>query len=631
MIQFFIKIAGNVVGKIIFIVLLLGMCMGYGVLSRQTNFSGGVITVGGKSLSLQQLDTIFRQETQKLSSLMGGQYISPKKALEMGLLDNIITQQKNEMILSEIKDKLGLTATNAAVQKYVENNPAFADATGKFDRNLFMAYLRQNRTSESELASKLRDELATRHLTHAVQGLAYSPRVMCEQAYRHQNEIRQVIGLFIETDKIKLDNSPTEDDLKGYYEAYATDRFMTPEYRGFTYLQLTPDSLLNRIKVSDADIDAVYEERKGQFETPEKRLVSQMFFKDEESALKMKARATADNFDELATTELNQTPDITDFGYVAADGLTEELSQAVFQAMPKTVIGPIATQNGYHLLLVKDVQTAQKLPVQKVREQIRKQLAQEKVYDELEGLTRKLEDILGEGKSLSEAAKKLDLPIQKVAAADIMGIRPNGQELTGSVANTELLQNLFTLKVGESTPIFESGKGIVIAELLEVIPVGTKPFDSVRSELVRIWTTEQKKEKLQPLADTIMERIKAGSSFSAQAKFNNFELIQDSNLTRSKVSNLPLPVVQAIFKQSQGVDNLIQIPTEKGIYITQVNYVSHPDPMKDKTASQEIEENMQALIGAELISDLVSAYAADMGISVDEAEINRAFSVYKNE
>ena len=631
MIQFFIKIANNVIGKIIFVALLLGMCLGYGVLSRQSSFSGGVINVGGQSLSLKQLDTVFRKETQKLSSLMGGQYISPKQALEMGLLNNIITQQKNEMILSEIKDELGLTATNAAVQKYVENNPAFADVNGKFDRNLFLAYLRQNRMSESELASKLRGELSTRHLVHAVQGVAYAPEVMVEQAYNYSNETRQVIGLFIETDKIRLDKEPTEEDLRGYYEAYATERFMTPEYRAFSYLLLTPDALLGHVQVSESDVDAVYEERKSQFETPEKRLVSQMYFKDEESANQMKSRATPDNFDELAATELKQTPDITNFGYVTANGLTEELSEAVFKATPKTVIGPVATQNGFHLILVKEVQAAQQQPVTAVRDQIKKQLAQEKVYDKMEGMTRRLEDILGEGKSLSDAAKELKLPLQKVPAASIAGIRPNGQELTGDVANTELLQNLFTLKVGESTPVFESGKGVVVAELLEIIPVGTKSFEEVRPELAQIWTRDQQKEKLKPLADTIIERVRNGSSLSAQATFNNFQLIQDSKLTRLQGGNLPMPVVQAVFNQKQGVEGLTQTPTEKGIYITQLNYVSHPAMDKDKAGTKEITDNTQALIGAELLSDVVGSYAADIGVSVNEQEIDRAFSVYKNE
>ena len=631
MIQFFIKIAGNIIGKIIFVVLSVGMCLGYGILSRQANFSGGVITVGGKSLSAQQLDSVFRQETQKLSTLMGGQYISPKQAIEMGLLANIVIQQKNEMLLSEIKDDLGLTATTAAVQKYVENNPAFADVTGKFDRNLFMAYLRQNRMSESELAAKLRDELSTRHLAHAVQGLSYAPMVMLEQAYRHQNETRQIIALFVETDKIRPDKAPTEEDLKEYYEVFANDRFVTPEYRGFNYLRLAPDVVLNRMTVSESDIDAVYNERKNQFETPEKRLLSQMFFKDQESANQMKARATADNFDTLAQDELKQTPDMTNFGYVSQNDLAEDLADAVFKATPKTVIGPVATQNGYHLLLVKDIRAAEKAPVQTVRAQIKNQLAQEKVYEEMETLTRRLEDILGEGKSLSDAAKELNLPLQKVSGADIAGVQQNGRELTGDVANTEMLQNLFTLKIGESTPIFESGKGIIVAELTEIIPVSTKPFEAVRSELVKIWTTEQQKEKLTALADTIVGRVKGGSTLSAQAKFHNFDLIQDSNLTRGQSNKLPMPVIQSIFKQSTGVEGITQIPTEKGIYITQVNYISYPDINKDMNNLKETTDNTRALIGAELLSDVVGAYAADIGVSVNEKEIDRVFSVYKNE
>ena len=633
MIQFFIKIANNWVGKAIFGALLFGMVfvLGYGGLSQRGRLGNQALTVGDKSLSMQQLDSLFREETKKLSTLMGGQYISPKKAIEMGLLDNIITQQKNEMILTEIKDQLGLTATKAAVQKYVENNPAFADVTGKFDRNLFKAYLRQNRMTESELSSKLRDELATRHLTHAILGLAYSPEVMAKQAYRYQNETRQVIGLFIETDKIKLDNEPTDQDLKDYYESYATERFMTPEYRAFSYIYLTPDNLLGHIDVSEADIDAVFDDRKAQFETPEKRRVSQMFFNDEETANQMKARVTPDNFDKLAAEELKQTPDVTDFGFVSANDLMAELSEPVFTAAEKTIIGPVATQNGYHLLLVKDIQAASQMPVSAVREQIKKQLAQEKVYNVMEEKTRQLENILGEGKSISEAAKELKLPVQKVAGVDIAGVQKNGKELSGETANTELIQKLFTLKTGESTPLYESGKGILVAELTDIIPVGTKPFEAVRSDLIQIWTKDQQKEKLPTFADTIMARVKESSSLSAQAKFNNLTLIQEPTLTRVQANKLPLPVIQAIFNQTTGADGMIQTPTEKGIYITQVNYVSHPDDKKDSAGFKEITENTKALIGSELLSDVIGSYAANMGVLINTEEIHRVFSAYTNE
>ncbi|MDY6407397.1 MAG: peptidyl-prolyl cis-trans isomerase [Pseudomonadota bacterium] len=633
MIQFFIKIVNSWVGRLIFGFLLFGMLFGLGYMgfSQRDNFTGQVIIVGERAISIQELERVFRSETQKLSGLMGGQYISPRQAIEMGLLDNIVLQQKNEMVFDGVKDALGLTATNAAVQKYVENNPAFADVTGQFDRNLFMAYLRQNQVSEAELATKLKNELATRHLTHAIEGLSYAPDSVVEQAYRHQHEKRQVFALFIETDRIQLDKAPSNQDLKDYYEAFAADQFMTPEYRVFSYIRLMPDDLLKRIEVSETDIDLAYAERKSQFETPEKRLVSQMFFKDEETINDIKDRITPDNFETLATDELGQTPDVTNFGYVSYNEISEELSDAVFKANRGEIIGPIATANGYHLLLVKDIKAGQKTPTEVARKQIRDQLAHERIYDETENLTRQLEEILGEGKSLSDAATELKLTLHKNVVTDITGLNQEGKGLTGDLANPDLIQNLFALRVGESTPIFDTDKGIIVAELSEIIPVQSKPFETVRSELKNLWVRDQQKEKLQSVADALFRRIQEGSSLLAQGKLNNFSVIEESELMRGQTSKLPIAVVQSVFKQAQGLTGLTQIPTEKGIYITQVNYVYRPSSQKDPTGVQEIAENIKAMTGAELLSGVIGSYAEKMHVFVNEPEIKKAFSTYIND
>ena len=632
MIQFFIKIANNWFGKVIFGFLLFGMVfvLGYGGLVEQGRRPDQAITVGDKALTMQQLDAVFRQETQKLSSMMGGQYISPKQAMEMGLLDNIVRQQTNEMIMRAIKDDLGLTASNQAVQKYVENNPAFADVTGKLDRNLFMAYLRQMRMTEGELAKKLQDELASRHLTHAIQGLAYAPSEMVKQAYAYQNEKRDVTALLVDPAKIKLEKNPTDEELREYYDAYTTDRFMTPEYRSFSYIHVTPDSLIGTVKVSDEEIDSVLPERKAQFETPEKRLVSQMFFNDEEAAKEMLKKATAENFEQLAADELGQTKEITDFGYVASTDLMEELSDPVFAAPKNQVVGPIASPNGFHLMLVRDVQQAQSLPVSEVREKIKKQLAGEKAYGVLEETVRRLEELLGEGKTLSEAATTLNLSLQKVAGADIAGVQVNGQELPSYLASRDLLQNLFTLKIGESTPLFEITNGYIVAELTDIVPVGVKPYESVRKELIQIWTTEQQKDLLQQKADEIFKRAQSGDSLSTQAVFGNFKLIKDDAVTRMQSQKLPLSVLKTVFNQKAGVKGLAQTTVNNGVYITLVNRILKPDS-KDKEAFNRVKDTVTEQTGAELLESLMGTYADQMGVSINDSEIKKAFSVYETE
>ena len=633
MIQFFIKIANNWFGKVIFGFLLFGMVfvLGYGGLTEQGRRPDQAITVGDKALSMQQLDSIFRQETQKLSSMMGGQYISPKQAIEMGLLDNIIRQQVNEMVMTSIKDDLGLNASNQAVQKYVENNPAFADVTGKFDRNLFAAYLRQMRISESELAKKLQNELASRHLTHAVQGLSYAPPEMVKQAYAYQNEKRNVTALLVDPAKIKLQKQPSQEELREYYEAYTTDRFMTPEYRAFSYLHITPDSLVNIIKVSDEEVEAVLSDRKAQFETPEKRLVSQMFFNDEEKAKEILKKVTPDNFEKLALDELKQPKDVTDFGYVASTDLMEELAEPVFAASKNQVIGPIASANGFHLMLIRDIQKAQSLPLSEVREKIKKQLATEKAYGALEETVRHLEESLGEGKTLSETATELNLSLEKVAGTDIAGIQKNGRELSVSLASQDLLKNLFTLKIGESTPLFEVADGYIVAELTDIIPVGVKPFESVQTELIQIWTQEHQKDLLQQKADEIFKRVQNGDSLSTQGVFGNFKVIKDDAATRIQSQSLPLPVLKAVFNQKEGIEGLTQTQTDNSIYITLVKHISKPDFKKDKGGFNRVKDTVLEQTGSELLESLMGTYADQLGVSVNDSEIKKIFAVYETE
>ena len=630
MIQFFIKMANSFVGKAIFLAIFLGMVfvLGIGGITEMNRAPDNAIQVGHSKLTMGQLDELFKQETRKLSSMMAGQFISPAQAIEMGLLDNVVRQQTNEMIMQGIKKELGLSASNAAVQKYVERNPAFADVTGKFDRNLFLAYLRQSGLSEQGLAHKLQDELASQHLSNAIQGVAYAPNLMSKFIYKYQNEKRNVTALHVETDKIAVNAKPTEEELQTYYEAYMADKFMTPEYRSYSYLRLTPEMMRDRVQVSDAEIDVVYEERKGQFDTPEKRAVSQMYFKDEDSAKAALEGLTAENFEQIAADKLGQKKEDTDFGFVSQNELMAELSEPVFAAQKNQVVGPVESMTGWHLLLVRDIQKSTEMPVAKVRSEIKKQLADSKIFDKRDEVVRQLEEILGEGKTLKTAAKELNLKLENVSGIDITGTLKDGKKLEGDMVAQDLLQSLFVLNKGESTPLFETQNSVIVAELNDIIPVGSKPFNAVRSELVSLWTAEKQKEKLQETVDSIVNRVQKGHSLQTQGAFSKFNVVQDGALTRASVEKLPLNVLKNVFKQTTGDKEVVQTPTDKGMMLTVVHSIHYPDSSKDKDGFKQVQEAVKDLTSGELMNAVIASYAANMGVEVNENAIKQAFSVY---
>ena len=631
MIQFFIKIANNWVGKVLFAAILFGMVFvwGYGGLTNVARLNNDAITVGGKSLNMQQLDELFRQERVRLSEMTGGQYISPKQAIEMGLLDNVVRQKTNEMIMDNIKDDLGLIASNGAVQKYVERNPNFADATGHFDRNLFMAYLRQMHTNERGLAQKLQDELANQHLIRAVQSISYAPATLQQLMYRAQHETRDITAIRIDMAKIRIDKQPTSQELQDYYDVYATEKFMTPEYRSFKYLQLTPQMMLDRVQVTDEEINMVFDERKNQFIIPEKRAVEQMFFLNESDARQTLSALTADNFEKTALEKLGQSKDATDFGYVSRDELMTELGDAAFGAKQNDIVGPIESTTGWHILWIKDIKKAPTVSTNQIRAEIRKQLAEEKIYDARSDLLRQTEDLLGEGKSLTEAAKILNLKLNTIKAIDISGNLKDGTPLSGPAANRELLQNLFTLQTGETTPTFDSGDAIVIGELTEIIPVGTKSFNSVKNELHALWLRERQQEEMNRMVTDIMKNLKSGKSLSALNEGAPFDLIHQKGLSRNSVqADIPASAFVEIFKQKEGPSHAIQVSIPEGTFIVVTDKINRPTGTTDLSG---IQDAVYELSAGELADGIIATYTNLLGVSVNPTAIQKISSIYMAE
>ena len=74
---------------------------------------------------------------------------------------------------------------------------------------------------------------------------------------------------------------------------------------------------------------------------------------------------------------------------------------------------------------------------------------------------------------------------------------------------------------------------------------------------------EKQKEKLPKTVDTIIERVRSGNSLQSQGTFSKFNLIQDNALTRASVEKLPLNVIEAVFKQKKGKDEVLQTHAKK--------------------------------------------------------------------
>ena len=632
MIQGFSNFSKGWGAKIILGLLTLSMIVVWGLGGfLNTNVYGQkpAIEVGSDAVSMSELMNAFNAEKDRISRMMGGRYLSNKEALELGLLDQVIQQQIMERVQDQMFDELGLIASNEAVRKYVERHPAFADAVGNFDKNMFYAYLSQMQMNETMLAQKLQKELAAQHLANTIQELGYAPDLLTRLAYQYQNEKRDVEFAVIRPEDLIITEKPSTEKLREYYDAYA-DELMQPEIRTLSVVVLTPEMMMDRVVISDEEIDSVFAEKKAQFTIPEKRKLLQMRVDSEEKARELMQGLTASNFEQTAIQKVGQTKEQTNFGEATKAGVLEELAEPIFTAKKGSIVGPIESSLGWHIFLVQDITPAVVPDDKEIRADIKKQLANDKVYDAMYELSRQLEDILGAGDSLEWAVKELKLPVQKITT-DVSGKDANGKELPADLKNVMLLQEAFSLDKGGVSSLVENGAGYILAQVDDITPAHQKPFDTVQKELLSLWTKEQQNEKINEVVESILKRVQAGNSLQAQGVFGHFKVQNAKGVTRVKFNSLPRDVVNSVFQQKSGTKNAALWPTQGGFVVAVVKKIQSADPGEDKVGLGAMAQNIKILTGDTMTQSVLASYANQFGVKVNEKEITQAFSGFTKE
>ena len=633
MISSFGKFAKGLGAKIILTLLGLSMIVFWGLggltnisLSRNTP----AIEVGDENISMQQLANAFDKERERMGAMIGGQYLSPADGIKAGLLASAVQAQIITSVSKQVRDELGLNASDAAVRKYVERNPAFADALGNFDKNMFYAYLGQMRMSETELAHKLRNELAMQHLNNTIIELGYNPTILAEQIYKYKNEKRSVEAALIEPSHIKIEKQPSEDELKEYYEAYP-ENFILPEYRTVSIVQITPAEASKKVQIDATKIDEVYQQKKGEFGTPEKRQLEQILFDSAEKAESVKADLTPNSFRQIATQKAGQTDEQTDFGWVASTDMLAELSEPVFKGKKGDIIGPVQTSLGWHFVLIRDIQPAVKPDEQSIKADIKKQLIQESAYGEMENIVRNFEDALGTGATLQEAAKTAGLSVEKIGTFDATGTMQNGKAIKKDFKAPTLLQEIFTLAQNEPSAVMEHKNGYVVVQVDDVIPSAPKNFNDAKEQLLALWIAEQQKAALSEYADTILKRTQKGNGLQAQGVFKNFTAFKETDITRENAGDLPTSTIGNIFAQKAGAENAVSMPFGDNIIISVVKKITPANPQKDEQGVNIVRQTLKAQTGEGLANEVMGAYAAELGVIVNEKAIEEAFAPYQTQ
>ena len=141
-----------------------------------------------------------------------------------------------------------------------------------------------------------------------------------------------------------------------------------------------------RIKVTDEDIKAYFDENKESFNEEEQVEASHILVEDEATAKKV-AKKLADGEDFAALAKEFSTDEASavnggELGYFPRGKMVAEFEKAAFSLKPDTVSDPVKTENGYHIILVTDKKAAKEAVFEDHKEEIKQLLLDEGIQAE---------------------------------------------------------------------------------------------------------------------------------------------------------------------------------------------------------------------------------------------------------
>ena len=473
--------------------------------------SGNAIaTVGEDEIGTVEVNRRLNQEMARLRPLLGNQ-LTQAQALNFGIIDGIINEQVDQSLIRQGASSLGVSISDKLISEDIRSQPAFEGLAGNFDRDRFDQVLSSNGLDEASYIKLVRTSLTNKQFTNSFQSGTRAPLVMVDAVYRHRNEERVVEIALIEDEAFVDVGEPNISQIKIFHKVNA-NQFTAPEYRKFSFLNIEAIDLVDEIEVTEEDIQKAYDDRLDEFVSEEMRHVLQMVISDEDKAQKAYSKLLSGHDFAIIAKEIAGLDEATlDLGVVSKNDLLPELADQVFSLMQGAVSTPVKTSLGWHLLKVTKIEVGGTKALAEVSTKLKKDIAKEKAIDSLYDLSRILEDELGSGASIEEAASKMDLKVVSITAMDQTGKDVSGKPVEGLPASRAFFQTTFTTEEGRDSQLTESGpEGFFVVRVDIVTPPKIRPIDTVRAQIIKAWKAEQKSLKSQELAVKIASEVNAG-------------------------------------------------------------------------------------------------------------------------
>ena len=603
------------IAKFILILTALSFMSLFGV-TGYINSAGSnrtVIKVDNIEISQAQFSYLLQREINAARNLLGDNFDLTDE-MRQALIQAQTQQLVQDAVLDRTEAKYHVSFRPSLIQSIIFNDPAFKDASGNFNRDVFRQVLARGETTEENLVADIKRDLTRRLLINMpVEGINV-PEVLRRAEEMVDNKRRTFKYVFIRPAEIKVDRKISEDEVEQYYEDFAPN-FIEPERRYATVMILSLKDIADKMVIEDDEIKAYYEAHKNEYEKPETRQVLQMMFADTETADKaFSALQNGGDFYQVAADVAGQSKEDTDLGYVAQDELVYELAEEAFSLSKGEYTKPVQVGDMWQILQVADIKAGEKAAYDKVAADIREILINERLYDESYEILTQAEDALAAGSTLEALAETYTEPLLNIqGVAEDGSVSAVAPEAAFLLQNVDFIDTVFSYNAGEISQVLETDDGLAVVRVDKVAESHPKSIDEVRGEIEELWAVNEKAAIAQEMLNNLMYDLENGDTLSSAAKRYGLKVYRSQPITRNDTfGNIGYADIREMFTEPLGTPKQMQQGEDYVVAVAEEDYKN----------SAPLSESEQILIKQKAYLSLVTDFAEAMLTSyADEYDI----------
>jgi peptidyl-prolyl cis-trans isomerase D len=625
--------SSNWLGKTIMAVVMGVLIVSFGVWGIADIFRGfgqsTLAKVGHIEISTNEFRQIYTERLQQIGRQFG-RPLTQDQARAFGLDRQVLQQTIAEAALDEEARRLGLGQSDAETLRAIYNDPNFRGLGGKFDPQRFQAVIRNFGFTEARYIADQRRVSLRRQIAGSITAGLEPSKTLIEAQSRFENEQRSIEFLKLDAAQAGTIDPPSPEALAAYFDEHKA-MFRAPEYRKIAFVAITPDDLAKWSAVSDEDAKKLFELRRSQMGTPEKRQVSQIVFPTVEEAQAARGRiGSGFSFEDLAK-ERNLKDSDFDLGLVTKSAILDPaVADAAFALPSGEVSQPVQGGFGVALVKVGTIQPAVEPSYDSVAAELKKEIATGRASAQASSLRDKMEDERGGGANVVEAAQKLGLTATTIEAVDRSGKMPNGQP-ANIPPGLNVVAQAFNSDVGVDNDAIPFKGGYVWFDVLGVTPSHDRNLEEVKDQVETRWREDQVAAKLRAKATDLVQKLGQNGSLKDEATSFGVKLETAAGLKReTAVPGVPTGAITAVFRTPK--DGIGQTPDNGGSnwIVFRVTDVTVPQVDFASDSVKKLKESLQRALTDEQVAQYVTRLETDIGTSINEAAVAQATGANNN-